>query len=129
MNEIRYSLIYEISQPAFILVLFIQQVHVLICIILHPAFHSLIIRVSYLKCPEMPFCLMLSCFYPLSSNSRPCPPFIYDLKKFSSLQLLTRPKLCETDESFLPILLSHLLYYLVTLCIIMLCFNIFHNTS
>lgn len=40
-SETNSSLIYDISQPAFFPAPFIQQVHVLICIIAHPAFYNL----------------------------------------------------------------------------------------
>lgn len=114
-NERDYSLIDEISQAAFFLVPSTQQVHVLISIMLHPAFYNLFGCKSELLPILWTHLWAMPSFY-----------FPDNLKNFF---IFLTPAQAQDLLLLLPLLLSsspHLLHCFETWCMIVLYANAFH---
>lgn len=112
MKEIAY---YEISQTAFFLVPFIQQVHVLISIMLHPAFYNLF------GCKSEILTILGTHLWAM--------PSFYFLDNLKNFVIFSTPTQAQDLLRLLPLLLSsspHLLYCFETLCMIVLYDNTFH---
>lgn len=100
MNETDFSLMHEISQPAFLLVPFIEQVHTLICrvhfcnlcackgepLTIPRAHHSVSFFYAFFHC--------------LLSLGHALLLFPQQSRNFLSFQLLPRLRLCKADNPF-----------------------------